>query len=225
MCGRFALSVSPRELARQFNLPGLPKVVPRFNIAPGQRVAAVRLNREKNENELAELLWRLIPAWSKTKDIKYPTFNAVSETAAEKPSFRAAFKQGRRCLIPASGFYEWKGPKGDKQPYYIQVENERAFAMAGLWERWEGGEEVIESCTILTTAANELIRPIHEKNRMPVILAAMDYEKWLDPGTDLNTVQGLCRSFPSGRMSAHQVSRLVNSVKNDLPECAAPLAG
>ena len=219
MCGRFALNSSPTELAKLFNLPGLPEIKPRFNISPKQRIAAVRVQPDTGNREITELLWWLIPAWSKTSEVKYPTFNAVSETVAEKPAFRSAFKGGRRCLIPLNGFYEWKGEKGAKEPYFFRVHEEETFAIAGIWEKWEGAGEIIESCSILTTEANELVRPIHAKNRMPVILEQANFEDWLNPGTDLNKIQSLCVSYPAAKMYVHPVSRLVNSVRNDSIEC------
>jgi putative SOS response-associated peptidase YedK len=148
--------------------------------------------------------------------------NARSETVAEKPSFRAAFKR-RRCLIPADGFYEWKKVGKRKQPYYVRRVDGEPFAFAGLWEHWEGPDEtVIESCTILTTEPNADIRPLH--NRMPVILDPPDYDLWLDPDTsDLETLAPLMRPYPDGKLEAVQVSTLVNNPMNDEARCIEPI--
>ena len=222
MCGRFALKTSPEELARLFQLPDIPLIKPRYNVSPRQQIAAVRRNETSGERELASLLWWLIPSWSKTADIKYPTFNAVSETAAEKPSFRTPFKKGRRCLIPIDGFYEWKGDKGQKQPYFFHMRDKSPFALAGIWDVWQGEGQTIESCSVLTTEANDLVRPIHTKNRMPVILDPVSYDAWLNPTTKLAEIQALCRAYPPEKMDVFAVSKLVNSVKNESPECMDP---
>jgi putative SOS response-associated peptidase YedK len=221
MCGRFTLTADNETVAPQFELP-LPKemnLAPRYNIAPTQPVAAVRLNR--GERELTHFHWGLIPSWSKDAKVGSRMINARSETVTDKPSFRTAFKR-RRCLIPASGFYEWQKQNGSKQPVYIQPTDEDLFAFAGLWEVWhsaDGGE--IESCTILTTTPNELMAQIH--NRMPVIVEREDYDSWLEPGDEPEQGLHLLRPFPSHKMSAYPVSTIVNSPRNDSPECIAPL--
>ena len=167
--------------------------------------------------------WGLIPYWAKDASFGANTINAVAETAAEKPAFREAMRR-RRCLIPADGFYEWKqtGPR-QKQPYSIGMADDGLFAFAGLWDQWRdagGGGRVIESCTILTTEANPLLREIHP--RMPVILKPEDYDRWLDPGiTDPRRVGDLLRPFDARAMKAWPVSSAVNRVENDGPECVA----
>ena len=147
--------------------------------------------------------------------------NARAETVAEKPAYRAAFKR-RRCLVPASGFYEWRKREGHKQPYYVAMKDFSPFAIAGLWEHWEGGDgSVIESCTLLTTTPNELVEPIH--NRMPVIIAREDFDDWLGPDTGPGTLMHLLRPYPADEMQAYPVSARVNSPANDAPECIEPV--
>jgi putative SOS response-associated peptidase YedK len=201
MCGRFVQTSSPKKLSERMRLPeGSLFDRPRFNVAPTQPIAVIR------PGELVALRWGLVPSWS--KDGK-GFINARAETAAEKPTFRSAFKK-RRCLIPADGFYEWqKTEGGKKQPFFIRMRDEEPFAFAGLWEG--------ETCAILTTAANDLMRPIHD--RMPVIFAADDYERWLaEPDASL------LRSYPAEAMRAYSVSTYVNNAKQEGPKCIEPLA-
>jgi putative SOS response-associated peptidase YedK len=222
MCGRFTLTDPDADLAVQFNLPEIPGMQPRYNIAPTQPVAAVRLAAESAAREMVLLHWGLIPFWAKDPGIGNRMINARSETAAEKPAFRAAFKR-RRCLVVADGFYEWQKQNGWKQPFYIRMKDERPFAFAGLWEHWEGeGGNVVESCTLLTTKPNDLIRPLH--NRMPVILHPRDYGLWLDVEIqDKEQLQPLLGPFPGDDMDAYPVSRFVNKPQNDDPRCIDPL--
>ena len=179
MCGRYTLKTPVERLSEKFEFPKIIPLKPRYNIAPSQDVAVVRQLLDDLERKLAMLRWGLIPAW--TKDLKKARapINAKAETAADLPSFRDAFRK-RRCLIPADGFYEWKEEGSRKQPVYIRMKDGGAFAFAGLWEHWEDKDGmVIESCTLLTTEPNVLLKPVH--NRMPVILDQTDYEQWLDP--------------------------------------------
>jgi putative SOS response-associated peptidase YedK len=221
MCGRFTLAAPTEQLATQFQLAAAPELAPRYNIAPTQQVAAVRAT--EGGRELALLRWGLVPSWAKDPSVGAKMINARSETAAEKPSFRSAFKQ-RRCLIPADGFYEWQQHGGVKQPFHIRMADGAPFALAGLWELWKTPEgDWLQSCTILTTAANALMEPLHD--RMPVILPADQYERWLDPGLrDAGALQALMLPFPAERMVAYPVSRAVNKVGNDGPELVAPAA-
>lgn len=218
MCGRFTLTDPDQDLAVQFNLPDIPDMKPRYNIAPTQAVAAVRIAPESTVRELAVLHWGLIPFWAKDPAIGARMINARSETVAEKPAFRAAFRR-RRCLVVADGFYEWQKLNGGKQPFYVRLRDGRPFAFAGLWEHWQGADgSEIESCTLLTTQPNDLIRPLH--NRMPVILRPKDYELWLDPKVQqAEALQPLLSAYPSEEMDAYAVSRFVNSPKNDDPRC------
>lgn len=222
MCGRFTLITPAEALAEQFQLFEIPSLAPRYNIAPTQPVAAVRRVPGDGQRELVLLRWGLVPFWAKDPGIGARMINARSETVAEKPAFRAAFRR-RRCLVPADGFYEWRRLERGKQPFYVRLRDERPFAFAGLWEHWEGPDETaIDSCTLLTTEPNDLIRPVH--SRMPVILAPKDYDLWLDPGVQkVELLQPLLRPYPSEGMLAYPISTWVNKPKNDSPRCIEPL--
>jgi len=223
MCGRFALLTPGHDLLTQFQVTQTPvdasMIAPRYNVAPTQPVVVVR-GTPSNQRELTFLQWGLIPSWAKDHKIGSRLINARSETVAEKPSFRAAFKR-RRCLVLADGFYEWQKLNGKKQPTYIHMADRKPFALAGLWESWhspDGG--VIDTCTILTTKPNELMQPIH--NRMPVILEPEDYNTWLFPGNQPNLAMHLLRPFSDEKMSAYPVSTWVNSPIHDDAQCIAP---
>lgn len=222
MCGRFILFSAGRIVAEHFRLEEEPPLEPRYNIAPSQPVAAIRLDPDSGRRKLVMLRWGLIPFWAKDIKIGYKMINARSESAPDKPAFRAAFKK-RRCLIPADGFYEWKGLKGRKEPYLVRLRDERPFAFAGLWERWEGPDgDVIESCTILTTDANQFLSSIHD--RMPAILAEKDYQTWLDPlEKEPGRLLPLLVPYPSDETTAVPVSSRVNKTTNDDPECIVPV--
>jgi putative SOS response-associated peptidase YedK len=190
----------------------------RYNVAPTQSVPIVRA--KDSTREMVLVRWGLIPSWAKDANIGYRLINATADTVATKPSFRSAFKK-RRCLIPADGFYERQKLKdGGKQPYLVRLNGEEGFAFAGLWETWtnpEKGEEV-ESCTILTTAANEPMKPIHD--RLPVILPEEAYTTWLDKPD-----AGLLQPFPAEKMEAAPVSTYVNNPRNQGPKCIDPVSG
>lgn len=222
MCGRFTLIAPGEAVAEHFDLPDTPTLAPRYNIAPTQPVAAVRISPQTGRRELTHLYWGLIPRWAKDPTIGSRMINARSETAAEKPSFKAALKY-RRCLIPADGFYEWQKLNGRKQPVRIQLADGGLFAIAGLWEQWlspDGSE--LESCTLLTTEPNEKLAVVH--NRMPVILNPADYDLWLDPGAQHpGEVQSLLRPYPAEAMTFYPVSTLVNNANNEDPRCIEPL--
>ncbi len=219
MCGRFTLAVPGEQVAAQFQLAAPPELAARYNIAPTQQVAAVRA--AEGGRELALFRWGLVPSWAKDPSVGARMINARSETAAEKPAFRTALRQ-RRCLIPADGFYEWQAAAGGKQPFHIRCADGGLMAFAGLYEHWktpEGGW--LHSCTILTTEANALMRPLHE--RMPVILAPEHYALWLDPGLrDAGPLQQLLAPYPAEQLVATPVSKAVNRVANDGPELLAP---
>ena len=219
MCGRFTLRASASVIAEQFAIFELPPFSPRFNIAPSQPVVAVRM--ASGGRELTWLRWGLIPGWAKDPAIGNRMINARAETVAEKPAYRAAMRR-RRCLLPADGFYEWQKTGRTKRPHFIRMKDDRPFALAGLWEAWEGPDHsYIESCTVLTTKPNELVRLIHD--RMPVILDPTDYERWLDPTMqDPDRLTPLLRPYPADRMKADAVSTLVNSPANDEPRCIEP---
>lgn len=221
MCGRFTLRVSPEQIAGLFSIEQMPPVGPRYNIAPTQPVLAIRASHGGNGREATYLNWGLIPSWATDPSIGSRMINARSETAAEKPSFRAAFKY-KRCIIPADGFYEWQKIAGGKQPQLIGLKDGGVFGMAGLWEYWEREGSVIESCTILTTEPNDLLAPIH--NRMPVILHPEDYDEWLDRTSQkAEPLLHLMRAFPAELMAYTPVSTLVNNPRNEDPVCVVPI--
>lgn len=219
MCGRFSLTQTAPALAEAFQLSESPAWTPRYNIAPTQAVATIdALATPSSQVRLRR--WGLVPGWAKDLTIGAKLINARAETVAEKPSFRAAFKQ-RRCLILADGFYEWqKRDRKTKQPYYFQLASAQAFAFAGLWERWQQGDKAIETCTILTTEANELLQPVHD--RMPVILAPEHYEQWLDLTTSAKSLKHLLHPYTASIMQGYPVSTTVNSPTHDSPECVQP---
>ncbi len=221
MCGRFVLRASPQQLQTLFDLDAAPQAAPRYNIAPTQPVLAVRANPHGGQREATYLNWGLVPFWAKDPKIGSRMINARSETAAEKPSFRAAFKY-RRCIVPADGFYEWKRENNAKQPYLIGMESGEVFGIAGLWEHWEQDGSVIESCTLLTTDANEQLAPLH--HRMPVILEPQDYDEWLDPTVQkADPLLHLMRPLSGGELCAFPVSKVVNNPRNEEPMCVEPL--
>ncbi|MEH2265606.1 SOS response-associated peptidase [Nostoc sp.] len=223
MCGRFTLNQSAEALAQVFRVDPVLDLAADFNIAPTRMVATVLRNPESEKREFKQLYWGLIPSWAKDAGMGAKLINARAETVAEKPAFRSAFKH-RRCLVLADGFYEWQRQQGKKQPFYFRLQDRQPFAFAGLWERWRSpaNEEVI-SCTILTTAANELLQPIHE--RMPVILEPQDYDLWLDSQVQTpQTLQELLRPYPAPAMTAYPVSTLVNNSRHHSPECIIPLS-
>ncbi len=221
MCGRFNLITDAGALVDFFELGQGMELQPRYNIAPSRDVAVVR--ETGGGRALSMLRWGLIPSWAKDPKIGYRMINARAETVAEKPSFRVALRR-RRCLIPATGFYEWKAVPGGKQPYNIQLVDGGLFAFAGLWERWQGGGgQAVESCTIIVTEANRAISPIHD--RMPVILDPSDYKNWLDPQLqDAASLQPMLRPCPSNWINSYPVTPLVGNPKNDGPECVVPEA-
>jgi putative SOS response-associated peptidase YedK len=193
------------------------ELFPRYNIAPTQEVLAVR-QPDASGPEAAWLRWGLVPSWSHAPH--GGMINARAETLARQPSFRAAFRK-RRCLVLADGFYEWKATNGGKQPYYLRLADGSPFAFAGISERAEVDGKHLESCAIVTTDANELVRPLHD--RMPVILAREDFSLWLDPNRHGDAeLQALLRPFPSSAMTAYPVSTRVNSPRHDAPDCIEP---
>ncbi len=200
----------------QFKLRHLPPdLQPRYNIPPSQPILAVR--ELDGVRAAAMLRWGLIPFWSKDPKIGYKLSNARSETAAEKPSFRAAFK-ARRCIIPATGFYEWKRAGTAKIPHFIRLRSGAPMAMAGLWESWQpsDGSEPLETCTILTTGPNELMADIH--HRMPVLLPPQEWDDWLAPNAEREYLRSLMVPYKADEMEAHPVSTRVNSARNDGPD-------
>lgn len=224
MCGRYTLSVPLSNLVDSFDVePPDFEYPPRFNIAPTQDAPVIAQDQEGRRMGL--LRWGLVPSWAKDPAMGSRMINARAETVAEKPAFRNAYRR-RRCLVPADGFFEWKaneeqeGKKRTKVPHWIHREDGGVFGMAGLWERWipEGGDP-IHTFTILTTGAVPGIRAIHP--RMPVILPPHSVHPWLNPDSDPDLLLSLLRPNPEG-IVAHPVSLLVNSPKNDAPECILP---
>lgn len=221
MCGRFTLSQSAEALAEMLQLDQVPELESSYNVAPTQPVATVLVEPKTNKRQLKLLQWGLIPSWAKDPAIGSKLINARAETLTEKPSFRSAFKH-RRCLILADGFYEWQQLKGRKQPFYIYREDRQPFTFAGLWEHWQRHDQVIDSCTILTTEPNELLRPLH--NRMPVVLKPEDYDLWLD--TEVNQpelLQPLLSPYPAEEMQAYPVSLRVNNPRSNDSACVEPV--
>ncbi len=209
MCGRFALHAHPQVIALQFALAAAPEIAPRYNIAPTADILVVRPGA--SGPMAARVRWGLVPRWAKDPSIGAKLNNARAETVAEKPSFRDAFRK-RRCLIPASGFYEWRREGNLKQPYYVHPALGEVFAFAGLWESWRGDGAPLETCAIVTTDANAVMAPIHD--RMPVIVARQDYARWLDcaPGND---VSDLLRPADAESITVRRVGRAVNHARNE----------
>jgi putative SOS response-associated peptidase YedK len=220
MCGRFTNSAKARDIEREFKVVGKLNNVsfePRYNIAPTQLIPAVI--ETDGERAVNEFRWGLIPSWAKDETIGNNLINARAETLAEKPSFKNAYA-ARRCIIPASGFYEWqKKGAGAKQPFYFYLKDKDVFGFAGLWEEWTDKKtgELIETCTIITTAANEVLAPVHD--RMPVILKAEDYDRWLDEKEKKpERLQTLLAPYPASEMASHAVGRAVNTPTYNSPE-------
>jgi len=224
MCGRYTLTAFPVDWAEKYRAPDWPVWKARYNIAPSQLVPVVRRDPESPAPILDCVQWGLVPFWTKDPATSRRSINARAETAAQKPSFRAAMRH-RRCLIPADGFYEWAKRTSPKQPHYFQLKSEKLFAFAGLYEHWEdkAGAAMLDTCAILTTRANELLRPIHD--RMPVILPERAHERWLDAKVQSAAdVQDLLAPFPADRMQVHPVGLHVNSPRNDDPRCIARIS-
>lgn len=224
MCGRFVSKTEKKEIEKEFNVEIADGnlTAPRYNIAPTQVIAAIA--EIENERELASFKWGLIPHWAKDDSIGSKLINARAETLREKPSFREAFAH-RRCIIPASGFFEWqKQTKGAKQPFYFYLKDKDVFGFAGLWEEWLDKQtgELTETCTIITTEANEVLKPVHD--RMPVILKSNDYDFWLDEKVkDTGKLQNLLVPYSAKEMDSHAVSRSVNIPAADSEELILPL--
>jgi putative SOS response-associated peptidase YedK len=221
MCGRFTLKAPPRTIQEHFLLPEIIDLPPRYNIAPSQNIAVVRKLPEMNFRQLDMLRWGLIPHWAKDMKIGYKMINARGETLAQKPSFRAAFKK-RRCLVVADGFYEWQHSGSSKQPYFVHFKDNSFFGFAGLWESWNSPDgNIMESCTIITTLPNELIKEIHD--RMPVILHPEQYELWLHASSPEQSLLNLIMPYPADEMAVYRISTEVNSPQNDSPNCILPV--
>ena len=196
MCGRFTLRTPPALLVEHFRLNSIPALVARSNICPTQTIGVIRQS-ERPQGEFVWMQWGLVPRWAKDLKSSRPLINARAESAASKPAFRDSFRR-RRCLIPADGFYEWKTTGSRKQPHWFRRKDGGPIAFAGLWEWWGSEQDRLESCTILTTSANELIAGLHD--RMPVILGPADYDQWLDPSVvDAAELRAAARFLSGGR--------------------------
>lgn len=223
MCGRYTLSTPSDDIALLFDISELMPLPPRYNLAPTQEAAVVRVTEPGAPRRLDLLKWGLIPYWAKEAAIGNRMINARSESVAEKPAYRSSFKK-KRCLIPADGFYEWKKEGKLKQPFLIRRKDTKPFAFAGLWSSWWDQErsQKVDTFTILTTDANDLMRPLHD--RMPVVLDRENFDLWLDPKVeDASKLQPLLVPYSGDDFEAFPVSRLVNSPTNDLPNCIEPL--
>jgi putative SOS response-associated peptidase YedK len=221
VCGRYTLATpSPADIRARFPVGDAVEIRRRYNVAPGDDVLSVTTDRDGTPR--GELLrWGLVPSWSKGPGSDLKMINARVETVAERPAFRRAFERFR-CLIVADGFYEWRrSPEGPKQPFHITPLDGGVFAFAGLWSVWhaENGDK-LRSCTILTTAPNAAIAPLHD--RMPVILAAEAEDRWLDPSTPPDQLRGLLAGLPAAQTALHPVGPAVNDARYDGPECLAP---
>lgn len=224
MCGRFALVANAKQIAEEFGVP-LEQVVnlaPRYNIAPTQPVLAVRTARD-HEREATHFAWGLVPSWASDPSIGSRMINVRVETAAEKPAFRAAFRR-RRCIIPASGFYEWAKSGATKVPYFFHARDQRLLGFAGLWETWNGPNgELLETCAILTMPATEPVQRIHD--RMPAILSPDHYAPWLDPRLeDVAVVRSLLLPSVAPALDCYRVAPIVNNPRNDTPACIEPVS-
>jgi putative SOS response-associated peptidase YedK len=228
MCGRITLSSSARELAGHFELDlqtPAPELHPRYNIAPSQEIVTVRQDRDRRR-VLSLERWGLVPHWAKDPSIGNRMINARAETLADKPAFREAFRR-RRCIVPADGFFEWTGLRGERTPYLFRRGDRSLLGIAGLYERWHGeGGEVVDSCTLITTEANATVRSFHD--RMPVLLSPADYALWLD--RDLQEPEPLLPLLvpcPDSWLEPSPVSTRINDPRNDDPDClsAPPRTG
>jgi putative SOS response-associated peptidase YedK len=221
MCGRYELHAHPAAIALAFGLAEPPEIVPRYNIAPMQQVPIVRVNAH-GARELAFVRWGLVPRWAKDPAIGAKMINARGETVRDKPAFRTAYRR-HRCLLPASGFYEWMArdtATGAKQPVHVAPRDGTLFAFAGLAERWLGPDnEPLDTCTIVTTVANALLAPVHE--RMPLIIAPADYARWLDP--TVADPADLIAPYDNEALRYVPVSTRVNTVRHDDASLIVPV--
>jgi putative SOS response-associated peptidase YedK len=221
MCGRFTIMVDAEDMQEQLELGSMPaNWRPRYNIAPTQPVAVVSDARSR---QVEWMRWGLVPSWAKDLEIGNRLINARSETVMEKPSFRSAFAN-RRCILLADGFYEWQrlaGQQGPAAPFHFHRKDRKPFGMAGLWETWRSPEgNIVRSCTILTTQANQVVRPVHD--RMPVMLSGTELWRWILPAPAA-VHQAMLLPYPDEEMEAVAVSRMVNRSDYESPDCILPL--
>jgi putative SOS response-associated peptidase YedK len=219
MCGRFHLTASPEEIAEHFQLSRLPKYQPSYNIAPARKILCI-VELEDKSLKAVNLFWGLVPSWSKDSKNSHHLINARAETIREKPSFRAAF-QKRRCLIVAQGFYEWQKLESGEQAFHIHRQDNQLFAFAGVWEHWQQEQQALYSCSVITTEANELMQPIHD--RMPVILPPDHYSNWLDKYTSVDQAFMLLDNLAYANMATTRVSDWVNNPRHEDERCINPI--
>jgi putative SOS response-associated peptidase YedK len=231
MCGRFSATFTFREIRLRWNIDvdgdfsvaddDFSLVVPRFNIAPSQSVAVI--TNDHGTRGVKQMQWGLVPAWAKDPAIGNQMINARAETLTDRASFKDLVDR-RRCVIPASGFYEWRKDRKQRMPMWFHLKSKEPFAFAGLWDRWRKPDgNNLETFTIITTGTNDLVRPIHD--RMPVILQREDEEQWLDSaGTSFNRASSVLKPYPAEQMNAYDVSLAVNKPEFDGPECIQPVS-
>lgn len=221
MCGRFFVTNTPAELERELGLEGIPEgVLPRYNIAPTQEVLALVLHEGRPLS--GTIRWGLIPHWMRRPTNPTGFINARAETIRTKPSFRESFER-RRCLIIASGFYEWRETSSGNQPFAIWAADRRPLTLAGVWDRWRGEDgRTITSCAIVTREATEELAPIH--HRMPLVVLPEERETWLDHHSAVDDLESILEIAPQMHFEYYPVSRLVNSARNEMAECLDPLS-
>ncbi len=219
MCGRYSLTKPIKTLKEHFQAIAVALEHDKhYNIAPSQRVPVILAGAQGRE--IHALRWGLIPSWAKDPDMGNRLINARAETVHEKPSFRSSFRK-RRCLVPADGFYEWQVRDQGKFPQYIRMRTGGLFAFAGLWSEWDSGQETLRTFTIITTTANRELESIH--HRMPVILLPEQYDGWMDPETSSDPLKNILRPLGEGLLDHYEISKTVNSPKNDGEDCIQPL--
>ena len=219
MCGRFQLTASPEEIAEHFQLSRLPKYQPSYNITPARKILCI-VELEDKSLKAVNLFWGLVPSWSKDTKNSHHLINARAETIREKPSFRSAF-HNRRCLIVSQGFYEWQKLDSGKQAFHIHRQDNQLFAFVGIWEHWQQEQQALYSCSVITTEANELMQPIHD--RMPVILPPDHYSNWLDKSTGVDQAFMLLDNLAYANMTTTRVSDWVNNPRHEDERCINPI--
>ena len=217
MCGRFNLIATKPQIMAHFDLQRMPDYQPDYNIPPGQKILAV-VRLDDGSNKGVNLHWGLIPAWAKDRNMAHHTINARAETVTEKPSFKAAYRH-RRCLIPATGFFEWHNTETGKHPYHIHQEDNALFAFAGLWEHWEREQDSVYSCTVITTAATGKMARIHD--RMPVIITPDLYNYWLDKTDTAVEMADFLAADAYSAMQLTPISTRINNPRHNDAECLA----
>ena len=214
MCDRFTLTTTDELLAEAFDVIDPPALRPRYNIAPSQLIAVVGLKPDGETRGIALLRWGLVPYWANDPNDGPKPINARAETVGYK--FAASFRE-KRCLIPADGFYEWLSDGKNKRPHRFTLKTGAPFGFAGLWDVWSSEKQKLVTCCMITTMANDLVKPLHD--RMPVILPPEHYAEWLDPETPQKRLAALLQPYSADAMQVTEVGAAVNSPKNDGPEC------